>query len=141
MSKFRGWSDPRNLIPAKFNLLKVYKFGRNKIWRMENIFKFGGNIIWRTPKKRKFWRELNLADFCLPAKISPPKVYDKHAVKVAKEGEIVGRLPKLFSKYCTLILLSGGTIQTTVTGKRENKRGNGLELPCKVNAPFFICSK
>ena len=23
MSKFRGWSDPRNLIPAKFNPLKV----------------------------------------------------------------------------------------------------------------------
>ena len=46
-------------------------------------------------------------------------------------------------QYCTLILLSGGTMQATVTGKRENKRGNGLELPCKVTvkAPFFICSK
>ena len=34
-------------------------------------------------------------------------------------------------------------MQATVTGKRENKRGNGLELPCKVTvkAPFFICSK
>ena len=41
----------------------IYKFGGNKIWRMANIFKFGGNIIWRTPKKRKYWRELNLADF------------------------------------------------------------------------------
>ena len=31
----------------------------------------------------------------------------------------------------------------TVTGKRENKRRNELELPCKVTvkAPFFICSK
>ena len=38
---------------------------------------------------------------------------------------------------------STGTIQATVTGKRENKRGNGLELPCKgiIKAPFFICSK
>ena len=35
-------------------------------------------------------------------------------------------------KYCTLILLSGGTMQATVNGKRENKRGNGLELPSKV---------
>ena len=35
----------------------------NKIWRMANIFKLSGNIIWRTPKKRKYWRELNLADF------------------------------------------------------------------------------
>ena len=28
----------------------------------DRILKFGGNIIWRTPKKRKFWWELNLAD-------------------------------------------------------------------------------
>ena len=41
----------------------IYKFLGNKIWRMANIFKFGGNIIWQTPEKRKFWRELNLADF------------------------------------------------------------------------------
>ena len=41
----------------------IYIFGRNKIWWIVNIFKFGGNVIWRTPKKRKFWRELNLADF------------------------------------------------------------------------------
>ena len=42
----------------------------------------------------------------------------------------------------TLILLSGGIMQASVTGKRENKRGNGLELPCKVTvkAPFFIYS-
>ena len=34
-------------------------------------------------------------------------------------------------------------LQVTVTGKRENERGNGLELPRKVTvkAPFFICSK
>ena len=34
-------------------------------------------------------------------------------------------------------------MQATVIGKRENKRGNGLELPFKVivKAPFFICSK
>ena len=34
-------------------------------------------------------------------------------------------------------------MQATVTGKREIKRGNKLELPCKVTvkAPFFTCSK
>ena len=42
-----------------------------------------------------------------------------------------------------LVLFSGRTMRATVTEKRENKRGNGLELPCKVTvkAPFFICSK
>ena len=44
----------------------------------------------------------------------PINLYDKHAVKVTKAGEIVGHLPKPFSKYCTLILLSTGTIQATV---------------------------
>ena len=28
MSKFRGWSDPRNLIPAKYNPLKVLLVGQ-----------------------------------------------------------------------------------------------------------------
>ena len=45
--------------------------------------------------------------------------------------------------FTDLLYLSGGSIHATVTGKPEHKRGNGLELPCKVtvNAPFFICSK
>ena len=31
------------------------------IWRMQNFVKFGGNLIWRITKKRKIWREFNLA--------------------------------------------------------------------------------
>ena len=58
---FGGWEKSRQKKNKKKK--KIYKFGGNKIWRMANIFKFGGNIIWRTPEKRKFWRELNLADF------------------------------------------------------------------------------
>ena len=42
----------------------------------------------------------------------------------------------LFVSICDvitgLLYLSGGITQVTVTGKREIKRGNGLELPCKV---------
>ena len=30
--------------------------------KKKNI-KFGGNLIWMTSKKRKFWRDANLADF------------------------------------------------------------------------------
>ena len=40
---------------------------------------------------------------------------------------IVGHIPRLFSKTCTLILLSGGSMKICVTGKRKNKRGKGLD--------------
>ena len=33
---------------------------------------------------------------------------------------------------CSLISLSGGSMKACVTGKRENKRGKGLEVPCVV---------
>ena len=53
-------------------------------------------------------------------------------MKVLKDGEIVGHIPPLFSKTCILILLSGGSMKVCVTGKRENKREKGLEVPCLV---------
>ena len=62
----------------------------------------------------------------------PGNQHDEHAVKVLKDDEIVGHIPRLFSKTCTLILLSGGSMIVCVTGKRENKRGKGLEVPCLV---------
>ena len=55
-----------------------------------------------------------------------------YLVKVLKDGEIVGHIPRLFSKICTLILLSGCSMKVCVSGKRENKRGKGLEVPCLV---------
>ena len=58
--------------------------------------------------------------------------HDEHDVKVLKDGEIVGHITRLFSKTCTLILLSGGSMKVCVTGKRENKRGKGMEVPCLV---------
>ena len=35
-----------------------------------------------------------------------------------------------------------GTIKLEITGKRQNKRGNGLEVPCKyiVKGPFHMIS-
>ena len=62
----------------------------------------------------------------------PGNQHDEHAVKVLKDGEIVGHIPPLFSNTCNLILFSGGSMKVCVTGKRENKRGKGLEVPCLV---------
>lgn len=73
----------------------------------------------------------------------PSNQHDKYAVKVIKEGKTVGHIPQVFSKYCSLILLAGGSMKVGVTGKRENKRGKGLEVPCRVTikAPISICMK
>ena len=51
----------------------------------------------------------------------------------------VGHIPKEFSNCCTAFLLSGGRINCVVTGKHENKRRNGLEVPCiyRINSPNF----
>ena len=42
-----------------------------------------------------------------------------------------------------LALLAGGKIKCEVTGRRENRRNNGLELACKyiVTGPLFLIPK
>ena len=61
-------------------------------------------------------------------------------MKVLKEKEVVGHVPRDISKYCTTALLCGGTIKCEITGRRQNKRGNGLEVPCEyiVKGPFHV---
>ena len=73
----------------------------------------------------------------------PENPHDKYAVKVLKENTIVGHVPRDISKYCTTLLLCGGKIRCEVTGRRQNKRGNGLEVPCKfiVKGPHYITCK
>ena len=46
-------------------------------------------------------------------------------------------MPKDIAKIFSFALYSGGKINATVTGKRKNKRKNGLEVPCsyKVKGP------
>ena len=46
----------------------------------------------------------------------------------------------MFSVIFTSARLRGGTIKCEITGKRQNKRGNGLEVPCKyiVKRPFHM---
>ena len=53
---------------------------------------------------------------------------------------MVGHVPRDISKNCTTALLCGGTIKCEITGKTQNKRGNGLEVPFKyvVKGPFHL---
>ena len=51
--------------------------------------------------------------------------YNKFHVTLFLRGRGMTIVVNVF-QYCTLILLSCGTMQATVTGKRENKRGNEL---------------
>ena len=39
-------------------------------------------------------------------------------------------MPRHFAPYSSYILLSGGIIEAGVTGPRENRRRNELEVPC-----------
>ena len=53
---------------------------------------------------------------------------------------MVGHVPRDISRYWTSVLLCGGTIKYEITGKRQNKRGNGLEVACeyKYKGPFHM---
>ena len=55
--------------------------------------------------------------------------YDRYALSVIKNGEIVGHVPRSLSKVSRFFLNHNGEIKCTVVGKR--KKGNGLEVPCQ----------
>lgn len=54
--------------------------------------------------------------------------YDKNAVAVLRDGEVIGHIPRTNSKVCRFFLSRGGQITVVVLGKRENK-GVGLQIP------------
>ena len=61
--------------------------------------------------------------------------YDPRAVGVFKEKQdgqmkLVGRVPREHSEYLCSILADGESVRCTITGRRENKRRRGLEVPC-----------
>ena len=70
-------------------------------------------------------------------KSKPENVHDKHAIKVMKNETIVGHVPRELSKYCSALINSDGRMWGIVSGKRENRRGNGLEVPCN----YFVKRK
>lgn len=56
-------------------------------------------------------------------------LFDRHAVAVIKDGEVVGHMPHELARLSWFFLKrDGGTIKAVVTGKR--KKGLGLEVPC-----------
>ena len=59
----------------------------------------------------------------------------KYFVKIVKNEGL--------SEYCTTVILTGATISCKITGKWENKLGNGLEVPCiyKGYGPIFIVQR
>ena len=66
----------------------------------------------------------------------PQNHHDKYAVKVLKKNKVVGHVPR----DIYLRTFPWGTIKCEITGKRQNNRGNGLEVPCKyiVKRPFHM---
>ena len=70
-------------------------------------------------------------------------VHDKYAVKVLKNQAVVGHVPREISRYCSFVLNSGGTMDAAVTVTRENRRENGMEVPCKykLKGPKTFLSK
>ena len=67
----------------------------------------------------------------LNTQVEVDNVHDKYTVKVLKNEDLVGHVHRELLCYCSFVLNSGGTMSANVTGARENRRGNGLTIPCK----------
>ena len=64
---------------------------------------------------------------------------DKHAVKVVKDNETVGHLPREFSRITWYFLARSGEISVEVIGCRRHCKQlcGGMEIPCQLE---FNCS-
>ena len=64
---------------------------------------------------------------------------DKFAVKVVKNNEIVGHLPREYSRILWYFIARGGKICVEVTGRRRHCKElcGGMEIPCRL---VFSCS-
>ena len=72
----------------------------------------------------------------LNTQVEPDNVHDKYAVKVLENEADV---PREILRYCSFLL----NLSATVTGAQENRRGNGLTVPCKykLKRPKTFLSK
>ena len=67
-------------------------------------------------------------------------------MKVLKENEVFGHVLRDISKYCTSAIcvcvggrgMGRGGLKCEITGKRQNKRGNGLKVPFKYIAKGLL---
>ena len=66
--------------------------------------------------------------------------HDKYAVKVVKDNEVVNHIPRDLWKHFMSALLCRRAVECVIIEKRENKRGNVLEAPCKyiVKGPKYM---
>ena len=80
---------------------------------------------------------------CFNTQMELDNVHDKYAVKVLKNQAVVSHVPREISRYCSFVLNSGGTMDATVTGARENRSGNGMEVQrkYKLKGPKTFLSK
>ena len=64
---------------------------------------------------------------------------DKHAVKVVKDDETVGHLPREFSRIAWCFLARSGEISVEVIGRRRHCKQlcRGMEILCQLE---FNCS-
>ena len=56
--------------------------------------------------------------------------YDAKAVGVYKNDVLVGRVPRELSTQFHDAIAQGQDVTCQITGKRENQRRRGLEVPC-----------
>lgn len=68
----------------------------------------------------------------LVCETEPGNMYDKHAVAVKRDGEIIGHVPMEHSKVYKFFLKRGGRVTATVTGPKINQGlAYGVEIPVK----------
>ena len=64
----------------------------------------------------------------------PHSVHDLgQTVCISKGGTTVGHVPRDISKACTFLILSGDSMKVTLIDKHQNRRENGIEIPCKYS--------
>ena len=56
---------------------------------------------------------------------------DPYAVGVYRDGVLVGHVPRDLTHQFYELLRKGGTINAVITGRRENRRHRGLEVPAR----------
>ena len=61
----------------------------------------------------------------------PDNQHDQYVVRLVKNGETVGHIPRNVSPACLFALIAGELMYAVVIGERENKRGRGLEAPVR----------
>ena len=111
--KMVRWNENKALENATKRLLSNHAF----IWRGKS-----GSIGEKVVAKREFNNPM-----------------DKHALKVVKDDETVGHLPREFSRIAWYFLARSGEISVEVIGRRQHCKQlcGGMEIPCQLE---FNCS-